>query len=455
MKGDFSRDTFDPARHYSRVLMQQGRVQLDADDNEQVAILLHYLRALATDLIGPFGGPTRLFDFEPSLPEKTSFRIEPFIHPKDNRKDLKIGFGRYYVDGILCENISPLLPGQTPADAFISYYSQVDYPLDPDHVPLDVLPGAPFLVYLDVWERHITSLEDDRLREVALGGPDTATRAQIVWQVKTAKGGLPPLDDGNEFGDAWLKMVQTWQPDNRGRLRAWTKDLGGKPDEACITPPDARYRGTENQLYRVEIHTGGSAGSAGTAGTATFKWSRDNGSIVAAWLGDEDDRLIVSGIRDEARGFAAEQWVELSHDNLALRGMPGPMASLDKVEEDTLTLTWKPGVTPIHWDKNLRNPTVRRWDSGEIGIEENKDIELENGVMIRFAPATQYRSGDYWLIPARVATGDVEWPQETGSDGTQSPKSIAPHGITHHYAPLWVFLADGPGTDYRRLFSVV
>ena len=35
MKGDFSRETFDRARHYSAVLLQQGRVQLDADWNEQ------------------------------------------------------------------------------------------------------------------------------------------------------------------------------------------------------------------------------------------------------------------------------------------------------------------------------------------------------------------------------------------------------------------------------------
>jgi len=46
MKGDFN-----------RVPMQQGRVQLDADWNEQAAILLHYSQALAADLIGPFGGP--------------------------------------------------------------------------------------------------------------------------------------------------------------------------------------------------------------------------------------------------------------------------------------------------------------------------------------------------------------------------------------------------------------
>ena len=35
MPGDFSRDTFDSRNHFSGVLMQQGRVQLDADWNEQ------------------------------------------------------------------------------------------------------------------------------------------------------------------------------------------------------------------------------------------------------------------------------------------------------------------------------------------------------------------------------------------------------------------------------------
>jgi hypothetical protein len=40
MKGDFTRDTFDPLKHFSRVLMQQDRLTLDADDNEQATILL-------------------------------------------------------------------------------------------------------------------------------------------------------------------------------------------------------------------------------------------------------------------------------------------------------------------------------------------------------------------------------------------------------------------------------
>ncbi len=44
-----------------------------------------------------------------------------------------------------------------------------------------------------------------------------------------------------------------------------------KDTSPCTIPPDSRYRGAENQLYRVEIH------DPGPAGTATFKWSNDGG----------------------------------------------------------------------------------------------------------------------------------------------------------------------------------
>src|SRR6185437_14504975 len=83
MKGDFTRDTFDAAKHYSRVLMQQGRVTLDADANEQTAILLHYMRTLAADLIGPYAAPVAAAGFG--------------LTYDANAGDLIIGAGRYYV----------------------------------------------------------------------------------------------------------------------------------------------------------------------------------------------------------------------------------------------------------------------------------------------------------------------------------------------------------------------
>ena len=64
MKGDFSRLTFNPKKRYRGVLMQQGRVQLDADWNEQVDITNHLIDTQARDLIGPAGAPSENPGFE-------------------------------------------------------------------------------------------------------------------------------------------------------------------------------------------------------------------------------------------------------------------------------------------------------------------------------------------------------------------------------------------------------
>jgi hypothetical protein len=57
MKGDFSRINFLPGRNYDRVLMQQGRLQTDADWNEQGAIVARQHRRAVADIVGPAAAP--------------------------------------------------------------------------------------------------------------------------------------------------------------------------------------------------------------------------------------------------------------------------------------------------------------------------------------------------------------------------------------------------------------
>src|SRR5436190_19023856 len=95
MNPDITRDTFDRRKHFARVLLQQGRVTLDADANEQTAILLHLLRSLARDLYGPHGGL--------DVP-KPGFELLKRPDGQGRPTDLEIRPGHYYVDGILCEN---------------------------------------------------------------------------------------------------------------------------------------------------------------------------------------------------------------------------------------------------------------------------------------------------------------------------------------------------------------
>src|SRR5438094_907841 len=63
MNGDFSRETFKPRRHYKSVRAQQGRVQLDADLNEQTQIQLHREETTTLDVIGPCGAPEHAAGF--------------------------------------------------------------------------------------------------------------------------------------------------------------------------------------------------------------------------------------------------------------------------------------------------------------------------------------------------------------------------------------------------------
>src|SRR5436305_10870973 len=57
MPGDYSRFTDDPKKHFAKVLMQQGKVQLDADWNEMVDIVVRGERLQAVDTFGPIAVP--------------------------------------------------------------------------------------------------------------------------------------------------------------------------------------------------------------------------------------------------------------------------------------------------------------------------------------------------------------------------------------------------------------
>ncbi|MBJ6762757.1 hypothetical protein JGU66_18490 [Myxococcaceae bacterium JPH2] len=431
MKGDFSRNTFRPAKHYSSVRMQQGRVQLDADWNEQLDIQAHLDETTKTDVIGRAGGP-----LEEGTPiSETGFAL--FV--QDSLPWVR--GGRYYVEGILCENES---------DA--SVVAQEDLP----DVTLPDEPGA-YLFYLDVWQRHLTALEAPAIREVALGGPDTATRTRTVWQVKWLRvSGEDALRPCEVFG------TDEWTPSSlrsTGRMAARAQPEEGSADP-CVVPAAAGYRRLENQLYRVEVHDAGSAN-----GTATFKWSRDNGVLVSGVKSINPNlrHVIVDAPgKDAYRRFMPNQWIELTDEGRVLRGEPGVLLQIESVTGSQLVVTEWPAGAPT-----TGTLTVRAWDTvaahGVVPVTTGampgtpplaQDwIALESGIQVAFRPGT-YRTGDYWLIPARTVTGDVEWPL----DDSRAPAFEHRQGIVHHYCALAMFerqAGDGGWSlmhDCRRLF---
>lgn len=502
MKGDFTRSTFRPSKHHSGVRLQQGRILLDADWNEQVDIQAHRERTAVRDVVGFSGAPLRYAGF--------ALTVEG--------GNLRIGRGRYYVDGVPCE-----------AEQDVAFAAEDEVPAQPD-LPGAALPTNPgrYVAYLDVWERHITAFEDPAIREVALGGPDTTTRTRTVWQVKLEPAGNLTRGD----------LGAGWAPENaRGtevRLRAQARRdaaAEGSPVELA----GSGYRRLENQLYRVEIHDGGepygAPRSSATAVTevlpngvrvaddgqtwragqvvelfggisdepgtlaritavdeedrtltldkdvakmtpqpdnlrpvATFKFSRDNGTVLAGLAKIEENRLVVSDPgKDPVTEFSGDRWVELSDEERALRGEPGVLVQVGPALGDELMVRNWPNGTPLTIDDFGTRPTVRRWDSERtLPVSVGGWLDLEDGVQVEFEvgsdtePRGTFAAGDYWWIPARSLTRSVEWPRDISGE----PSFEARHGVEHRYGVLALLqlAADGAWSlesDLRQLFAPV
>jgi cytoskeletal protein CcmA (bactofilin family) len=446
--------------------------------------------------------------------------------------ELRIGRGRYYVAGRLCEN-----------DAEVAYTAQPDYP--GALLPPRSDTTAIYLAYLDVWARFISEIEDPSVREVALGGPDTAGRSQTLAQVKLLPAVIPAAaTDADAHRDVW---------------RAFVARAAERPQLRVRRQASATYLG--NQLYRVEIHTPGGlyglprapdAGSTalrsartGAGGTvqvvpveqtvdgvllaagqyvevfharadgtqahggvasisvvdaetrtytlasvsaptarfwveltehggfrlrplATFKWSRENGSVRFPVTSFDMSRSVVSVEDLSADEYALKKgdWVELVNDTYVLQGRTTPLAQVQDIDRNlgTVTLTVS---APEDFDSSpAEHPLLRRWDQQEQYDELTAGgvilartdahghiwLNLEAGIQVAFSGTGLLRAGDYWVAPARTLTGDVEWPATEAG-----PLPQPPHGIEHNYALLASLFFDGDSVvvahDLRQLFA--
>lgn len=422
MKGDFSRDTFDPGRGYQGVLHQQGRMVLDADLNEQAATHLHLLRQMACDLIGSHGGPGADAGFEIMMAENGTILIGP---------------GRYYVGGVLVE-VSTLTeyrcqPFYSPAadDALSSHRLEAS--------------GTTALVYLDIFERTVSAAEDPSLPDPGLGGSDTALRRQTVWHVRSIHTDRPfeQMDDADV--DSLLGVGLAAQP-----------RLAVRAAPASQTGERPGYSGAMNGLFRVEIHRGGPAGEA------QFKWSRENGAIVGLWKGFDADRLRLS--LPDAMQLPAI--VELADSRREAGESPGVLVEIaaDRGELHHMVSGNVAAVRAL-WESDLSRPFARRWEPtgsstapGLAFVEEGSSAlplwtALGDGLEIAF-DGGPFAAGDYWQVPVRPGT-DLLWPGESDA-GSWRPKFCAPAGPQRRRAPLAVVGQNGDRfaiRDLRRRFS--
>ena len=378
----------------------------------------------------------------------------------------------------------------------VTYATQPDYPSAP------ALPSTgTSIIYLDVWEREITALEDPNIQEIALGGADTATRTKTVWQIKwvdvssvsnvmcsTPDSGISPWGTATQASGGQLTtgVVQT------------------QSSGPCSLSPNTGYTGVENQLYRVQIHQPGTPLSSAPSypipsGVASFKWSRENASVATSVTainavgssGNAASQLtVLSTGRDDVLAFSPGDWIELTDDYLELGVQPGELSgqsgelhqiAVGGVDPTGATITLVDSVSQAFLTRFTNSPTnyhprIVRWDQG--GTEQGGNVYqvdgsgnstvwlnlngstgdipvpppgttlmLEDGVTVSFSlnPAGgSFNAGDYWIFAARTADASVE-----------SLNQAPPVGIEHHYSRLGV-VTFGQTTwnvsDCRRIF---
>jgi len=404
MKGDFSRNSFRQEKHYRKVNMQQGRVNLDSDYNEQNEIFLYLQRKIVKDIVGQHAAPV----------DNAGFKIIP------NKNEFTIGAGHYYIDGILCENESTVLATQQP---YMPMKSRNNIPARPSD-------SETHLVYLDVWERDISCVDDDNILEPDLGGVDTATRTKLVWQVKVQ----PINSKKTEKKDC--SAFEVPEKCSSGKMKALS------------------YSGLENFLYRIEIHD---AGRAEGKKRPTFKWSRKNGSIVTKITKVSEQSITMEQNQVNVRGdLATGDWIEITDDLHELNQLPGTFVKINEYNDSIIKFNANDvkgePITENNY-QNKHNPKIRKWGSSPIEIilplNEEDFIYLENGIKIQFSKGS-YQTGDYWLMPCRPNIG-ILW-EDTGG----KPSSKSADGVKHHYCPLAIIKKKGKRTqllsDCRRFF---
>ncbi len=460
MATDFSRVRLNPLLDYAGVELKQGGVLLDADANELVALIDRRLRALASDTLGRA---------TVSSTTPNAFKITAVA------AGLQIDKGRLYVDGLLAENHGAASPDPAKRvfDSLMaenSFIDKIPYAGQPYLPSPPALPTAGrHLVYLDVWNREVTHLEQPELVESAVA-VETSSRLQTVWQVRVL---APEAGTGTSCVTpdtsipGWNEVITP----STGVLSTGTFDIA-PTDDPCELPPTGGYRGLENQLYRVEIHEPGQPGD-----TASFKWSRENASVgsrVASMLSGTVLELESLG-RDDVLRISSGDWVEIIDDVREFSQAAGEMRRVT-VDDTTRRITFTPalpaGMLPGSFpDSSLpktRNLRVRRWEqkgavfrtdasgtpvqvqdldaTGSTGLIKvpaaGTTLLLENGVTMSFASTGTkgFKAGDHWEFAARTPDASVEMLDRA-----------PPRGIHHHYARLGIWdVAAGTVSDCRK-----
>jgi hypothetical protein len=404
---DRARISYDKTREYRSVVAQQGRVTLEADVNEEAVIASEALRYETIDIIGPTGTPDN-----------------GYLVSVDAAGNLTVGPGIMYVGGWRMRFRQPVSVANQP--------EWIDQP--PQAWTQNPKVGL-YVIALLVTEQEVQAVEDQALREVALGGPDTAARTRLMQHIVAV-----PTNDNTcaavlKDWDSTLKPLglalhpDTLALDFDAALQVSFYPPAG-PADPCCPPAQGGYLGADNQLVRVTVtnydtnkHTG------------TLLWGWNNASFLfRARLVDPSANPQILTLSpapvDSEHTPQINQVIEVLRATMEL-GNPADLNFIAAPEGDVITLasagtvfdpttnqlTLPTGTTlPADYATDTNPLFVRLWQA-EVPFTDGTPAQLDQvsglAVTIHMAalPSGPLEARPFWDFAVRPNTPQQVYPQ--------------------------------------------
>ncbi|WP_419813186.1 DUF6519 domain-containing protein [Bacterioplanoides sp.] len=451
MKTEVSRFSHQPDQAYSGVYQQQGRMITDADWNELVDILKSRLQKATSAAMGATTIPAaggllqhRLSETELNQAPATGPDKTPFFE----QGQWQLQWGTACVDGIYAE----LRPVDVSAgDGVVeegientpfAIDQQADLPLP---AGTEVVPGT-YHLYLDVWERSVTSVEDPQLLDIALRGADTCSRSQVMCQLKWCPLSIDPADgDQNPVA-------------GNARIDIQVRDETIQSLDPCVAQV-GKSTNVGNFLFRVEVHQV-HYNASGMPVQVVLKWSRENGaeqyhfdyqppgfvssSGLNDWVyegfTDQSEQLLgrhlQSGI--EAPVFALRSDVNFPGDKPTYVRRWDGFAQLDFVDDGWALAAGRDRQQTLAMDigpGNHGHTTLTEQPDGSVWLTSHLELfNLSLQLNVNDAGPNQFVPGDYWLAVVREVDDDDD-PETLNAEVTLMNQGL-PVGIQHHYLTL-------------------
>jgi hypothetical protein len=421
---DRTRSSDDIRQGYRGIAAQQGRVILDRDINALQSMLGTELRRETLDIVGLCGTPDDGFAI--SLPTLASPVSPPrpvsaapsrrflpgsfpphFVltsPPPPDPFDFLIRPGTMYLGGVRA-----VLPQPSAGATPISYDHQPDW-LSPSP-PMPDPPQIEF-IYLDVAEHEVSAVEDDDLRDVALGGPDTTQRILLMQRVKrlgvadgTCSAGLA------DAVTAWRANGFTLDATTLRLIPQVTLKVGFSDVQVATSPCEpgstGGYLQADNQLIRVMI-----------TGPGTLVWSYDNASFIYRVTAQPDGKTLQLAETpvDAYHRPARNQAVEVLRGAAALPNggvvaeATGRITKLAAPYDGTSIVLTDPLTTAEAGDLNL---FLRIWQDTATFVPSQPVALGATGLTVTLQVPTgaALSVGAYWIIAVRPSTPQRVYPE--------------------------------------------